>query len=45
MATKQQWIEFVQAMRIRQDELRAEARPFEEGNYSLACLRRTGMST
>lgn len=31
MATKQQWGEFVQALRARQDELRAEARPFEEG--------------
>ena len=31
MATKQEWIEFVQALRTRQDELRAEALPFEEG--------------
>ena len=30
MATKQQWIEFVKALRA-QDELRTEARPFEEG--------------
>jgi hypothetical protein len=31
MASKQEWTEFVQALRARQDELRAEARPFEEG--------------
>ena len=31
MATKQEWMEFVQALRTRQDELRAEALPFEEG--------------
>jgi hypothetical protein len=31
MATKQEWTEFVQALRARQDELRAEALPFEEG--------------
>ena len=31
MATKEQWIEFVHAMRRRQDQLSAEARPFEEG--------------
>jgi hypothetical protein len=35
MASKQQWIEFVQALRARQDELRAEARPFEDGKISV----------
>jgi hypothetical protein len=31
MATKELWIEFVRSLRSRQDALRAEARPFEEG--------------
>jgi hypothetical protein len=31
MAAKQKWTEFVQALRARQDELLAEARPFERG--------------
>ena len=35
MATKQQWIEFVRALRARQDDLRAEARAFEEGRISV----------